>query len=136
MKFYLAVKGIITKEDGSILVVQRSGSDDHKPNVWETVGGGMDSEETPQQALIREIAEETGLSVEVGEPFNIFTFKKDTGEFKVGITFVCKYLSGDVMLSSEHSAYKWIQPYEFASFDSVASLQEEIARYAKHVGRA
>lgn len=130
MQYFLAVKGIIRREDGKILVLKRSDKDDHKPGIWETVGGGMDKEESPQKALLREISEETGLVVNVGSPFNVFTFKKDTGEFKVGITFLCEYLSGEVMLSDEHSEYRWIDPKDFSQMESVSSLYEEIARYA------
>jgi 8-oxo-dGTP diphosphatase len=130
MQYFLAVKGIIRRDDGKILVLKRSNKDDHKPGVWETVGGGMDREETPQEALAREIREETGLTVKVGRPFNVFTFKKDTGEYKVGITFLCDFTGGEVVLSDEHSEYAWINPEEFASLESVPSLHEEIARYA------
>lgn len=130
MQYHLAVKGIIKRSDGKILVLKRSSEDDHKPNVWETVGGGMDREETPQEALQREILEETGLMVKVEQPFNVFTFKKDTGEFKVGITFLCNFVSGEVKLSHEHSDFRWIDPKEFAEMESVPSLHEEIARYA------
>ena len=131
MQYFLAVKGIIRRNDGKILVLKRSGKDDHKPGVWETVGGGMEREETPQEALVREILEETSLQVVVGEPFTVFTFKKDTGEFKVGITFLCEYVSGGVRLSDEHSEYTWIDPKEFADMESVPSLHEEIDRYSK-----
>lgn len=131
MQYHLAVKGIIRRSDGKILVLKRSSKDDHKPGAWETVGGGMDREETPQEALAREVLEETGLRVVVGEPFNIFTFKKDTGEFKVGITFLCEYVNGEIVLSDEHSEYRWIHPKEFSSLESVPSLHAEIARYAE-----
>ncbi len=131
MQYYLAVKGIIKRADGKILVLKRSEHDDHKPNVWETPGGGMDTEESPQEALKREIIEETGLSVTVTKPFNVFTFKKDTGEFKVGITFICEHQNGEVVLSSEHSEFRWIEAEEFAQMVSVPSLHEEIAKYSQ-----
>lgn len=131
MRYFLAVKGIIRRNDGKILVLKRSGNDDHRPGVWETVGGGMDKEESPQEALLREISEETGLMVSIGSPFNVFTFKKDTGEFKVGITFLCEYVSGEVVLSEEHTEYAWIDPKEFSQLESVPSLHAEIARYAE-----
>jgi 8-oxo-dGTP diphosphatase len=95
----------------------------------------VDVEEAPQEALRREIREETGLDVSVGEPFNVFTFRKQTGEFKVGITFLCDTEDDTVVLSHEHSDSRWIEPKEFASFSSVSSLYEEIARYAKSVNR-
>ena len=131
MQYHLAVKGIIGRSDGKILVLKRSSKDDHKPGVWETAGGGMEREETPQEALAREILEETGLQVIVGEPFNVFSFKKDTGEFKIGTTFLCEYTGGAVKMSDEHSEYRWIDPKEFAVMDSVPSLHAEIAQYAK-----
>lgn len=130
MRYHIAVKGIIRRGDGKILVLKRSDKDDHKPGMWETIGGGMDQEETPQEALSREILEESGLMARVGEPFNIFTLRRDTGEFKVGITFLCEHLDGEVMLSDEHSEYRWIDPSEFIALESVPSLHEEIARYA------
>ena len=67
MRFFIAVKGIIRRKDGKMLILKRSAGDDHLPEVWETVGGGMDTEQTPQEALKREIREETGLDVSVGE---------------------------------------------------------------------
>lgn len=131
MQFYIAVKGIIRRGDGKILVLKRSAEDDHLPGVWETVGGGIEHEETPQEALKREILEETGLSVTIGEPFNVFTFRKDTGEFKVGITFLCDMMGGEVRLSHEHSDYRWIVPGAFQDLASIPSLYQEIADYAQ-----
>jgi len=131
MQFYLAVKGIIRNFEGKILVVKRSQNDDHKPGVWETPGGGIDHEESPQAGLEREILEEVGLAVIVKEPFNVFTFRKDTGEFKVGITFLCDMVEGEVKLSSEHEEYRFIDPAEFKDLTSVPSLHQEIADYAQ-----
>ncbi|KKQ52795.1 MAG: ADP-ribose pyrophosphatase [Parcubacteria group bacterium GW2011_GWD2_38_11] len=130
MKFGVAVKGIINK-DGKILVLKRAAHDDHKPGVWETVGGSMDENESPQETLKREVMEEAGIVVEIIEPFNVFSFKKDNGEFKIGITFICKYVSGQVELSEEHSEYKWIEPGEFMNFESVPSLHNEIKKYSE-----
>lgn len=135
MKFLFAVKGIIRRKDGCILVVKRSAIDDHLPGVWETVGGGMDEESSPQEALKREIQEETGLDASIAEPFNVFTFRKQTGEFKVGITFLCDVEDDTVVLSDEHSEYRWIKPEEFPGFESVPSLYEEIGKYTKSVSR-
>ncbi len=130
MQYYVAVKGIIRREDGKILVLKRSAEDDHLPDMWETVGGGMDREETPQKALQREIFEETGLVVHIGSPFNVFTFVKDTGEFKVGITFLCDCSNDTVILSNEHSDFRWIEARDFSRLASIQSLYEEISNYA------
>lgn len=130
MKFGVAVKGIIRK-DGKILVVKRAAHDDHRPGAWETVGGGIDENETPKEALEREIMEEAGIRVAVKDPFNVFCFKKDDGEIKIGITFVCDWIAGEVVLSEEHSEFEWIKAQEFAQLESVQSLHDEINSYAK-----
>lgn len=130
MKYSVAVKGII-KKDEKILIVKRTDEEDHRPGVWETVGGRMDHEKAPEEELMREILEETGLSVEVCEPFNTFSFVRDTGEFIVGITYICKHLRGEVVLSDEHTDYRWIDPVQFGDFESTDSLKREIAKYTQ-----
>ena len=131
-RYLLTVKGIIRRGE-KILIVKRSKSDDHLPEIWETVGGGVEGESTPQESLRREILEEVGLDVEVGEPFHVFTFRKDTGEFKVGITFLCDASEEDVVLSHEHSEHCWIRPEEFNTFESIQSLYDEIARDVENI---
>ncbi|MFH1661482.1 MAG: NUDIX domain-containing protein [Candidatus Falkowbacteria bacterium] len=130
MNFKIAVKGIIRRGDGKILIVKRSDQDNFMPGIWETVGGGIKEKDIPQVALEREIMEETGLSVKVREPFNVFTFNNDKGEFKIGITFVCDYIDGEIKLSSEHSEFKWIDSKDIKQFHSIKSLYEEIITYS------
>ncbi|MDO8668309.1 MAG: NUDIX domain-containing protein [bacterium] len=130
MKHKLTVKGIIRRGDGKILIVKRSAADNHQPGSWETVGGGVEEGISPQAALKKEIMEEVSLEVKVGQPFNIFNLVKDNGDKKIGITFICDYLSGEVKLSDEHDDFKWINPFDFKKFNSVQSLYLEIARYA------
>jgi 8-oxo-dGTP diphosphatase len=135
MQFNLGVKGIIRKKD-KILVLKRNQKDVHKPGIWETPGGTMDDNISPQEELKREIAEETGLEVEICEPFNVFTFiRDDTKEFKIGITFCCDYVSGEVILSEEHSEYNWIKPDDFKQLESITSLYDEIDKYAQKYGK-
>lgn len=130
MQYKIAVKGIIKREGGEILILKRNNSDSFSPGIWETVGGGMANDVSPQEALKREIKEETGIDVKINEPFNVFTFINDQGETKIGITFLCDYLSGEIVLSKEHSEYKWIKPSLFKKFESILALQNEISSYS------
>ena len=61
----IAAVGAIAVRDGALLLIRRG----HAPSRgrWSLPGGRVEPGETPQQALVREMAEETGLTVEVGE---------------------------------------------------------------------
>ena len=63
----LAAYGIATRGDDVLLVRASSRSD--VPGTWWLPGGGVEFGEHPQEAVVREVAEETGLVVEVtGQP--------------------------------------------------------------------
>lgn len=58
-KLQIAV-GIIRNPQGEIFITQRA-ADAHMANKLEFPGGKIESDETPEQALIRELQEEVGL---------------------------------------------------------------------------
>jgi mutator protein MutT len=55
--------------DGMVLTVQRSAGDLIYPNKWDFPGGRAEAGESPEEALRREVWEETGLTIAAGEPF-------------------------------------------------------------------
>lgn len=57
-------------DTGRVLLIQRALDQDDEPDVrgtWEFPGGGIEGEETPEEAARREFSEETGLPVPAGE---------------------------------------------------------------------
>ena len=52
--------------DGSVLLTRNSPHGPH-PGVWNLPGGGIEHDEHPRDAVVRELAEETGLAAEVGD---------------------------------------------------------------------
>ena len=60
----VAAVGAIAIRDGALLLIRRG----HAPSRgrWSLPGGRVEPGETAEQALVREVAEETGLVVEVG----------------------------------------------------------------------
>ncbi|WP_226469117.1 Nudix family hydrolase [Luteimonas panaciterrae] len=61
------VAGVITDATGRILLARRTEGRD-LAGLWEFPGGKREPGETPEQALIRELDEELGIQVEVGDP--------------------------------------------------------------------
>lgn len=127
--FKVAFKAIIRK-DNKILVIKRSAKEEVFEKLWDIPGGRMNFGEMPKDALIREIHEETGLEVNILNPFTVWSFMASEDLQVIGITMLADYVSGEVKLSEEHTEYKWIAPKEFEKLDTNSSLKKEIAKYA------
>ncbi|WP_049293900.1 8-oxo-dGTP diphosphatase MutT [Franconibacter helveticus] len=62
MKRLTIAAGIIRNCQGEIFITRRA-ADAHMANKWEFPGGKVEAGESPEQALVRELAEETGINV-------------------------------------------------------------------------
>jgi A/G-specific adenine glycosylase len=75
--------------------------------LWEFPGGKVASNETPQQACIREIAEEVNLDVRIDE--YLTRVRHAYTHFKIVMdVFCCQYVSGRVKLNGPVD-YRWIR---------------------------
>jgi 8-oxo-dGTP diphosphatase len=99
--FWDGVKGIV-RRDGHILVLVKQNG------ILDLPGGRVESGETVQGALQREIREETGLQVEIRYPVEEWSFYKTPNQLIKGITRECSYLAGRVELCGEHKRYFWV----------------------------
>ena len=60
----LTMRGIVKNDDGKILVLRRHPKSKTNPHKWELPGGKIEKCEFFDEALIREIREETGLDMD------------------------------------------------------------------------
>lgn len=108
--FRVTVKGVIVLDDKVLLLKKVKESKD-KLGFWELPGGGMEYDETPEEAMVREAYEETGLKVEVIKPISTFHVARKHKQI-IGIVFLCKAISTKVKLSDEHSEYVFASQQE------------------------
>lgn len=112
MKTIKVVAAIIQK-DNTIFATQR-GYGEFKGG-WEFPGGKIESGETPQEALVREIKEELNTEIEVGELVD--TVEYDYPKFHLIMNcYMCKIKSGILELK-EHEAAKWLTKETLDSVD-------------------
>jgi mutator protein MutT len=103
-------KAIIQK-DGKYLLLKRASHSIHYPGLWDFAGGKLDPGETPKQAAIREIKEETNFDIEVDEELKQIEFK-DVEHDLLFHYFIPTSIKGDLKLSSDHSEFKWVEGIE------------------------
>lgn len=108
LNFSLAAKSFIVNDQNQLLILKREPKNVMKPNIWEIPGGRLEPGENPIEGMKREVREEAGIEIEVLHPFNVRHFTRDDGQVITMLVFLCKALSQEVKLSSEHTAYEWI----------------------------
>ena len=127
-KFAVAVTAII-KRDDTVLLLKRSPEKAHLPGYWDPCSGRMESGETPEQAVVREAFEETGLDVTPVRVLDTFHFYygPQQEEF-VGMTFLCRPLchrgDGEVVLSAEHTEARWVKLGEVDGYEMADGLKD------------
>ncbi len=113
MKVIEVVAAIIHDEEGRIFATQRG----YGPmkDGWEFPGGKMESGETPEEALKREIWEELETRIEVEQLFE--TIDYDYPDFHLTMhCYICKVESGKLTLK-EHEAARWLTKEQLSSIN-------------------
>jgi len=120
-KLGLSQKAIIFNKD-KFLAIKRGDTAPSNPNKWDFPGGDVDFGEDLYDSMKREIQEETGLKIDVLEPYEVhsrITYDKDHW---ITIAYKCKTENQDIKLSYEHSEYKWVTLEEFNKLDAVDKI--------------
>jgi 8-oxo-dGTP diphosphatase len=108
------VVGAAIVRDGCCLAAQR-GPAMRLPGKWEFPGGKVEAGEDPRAALTREVREELGLEVEVGELLG--TGCDDAGEVAVRLdVYLASAMGGELRLL-EHGDVRWLTPAELDAVD-------------------
>jgi 8-oxo-dGTP diphosphatase len=108
-KSQIEVSAALIFRDGKLLIAQRHAGA-HLGGLWEFPGGKREAGETFEQCLIREIREELGVEISVGELFEEIThdYPEKTVHLKF---FICELLHGEPQ-PLDCAAVKWIEKSE------------------------
>ena len=130
MKTIKVVAAIII-ENSNVFATQR-GYGEFKDG-WEFPGGKVEANETPEDALVREIKEELDTEIEVLELLD--TVEYDYPKFHLSMDcFICKMKSGDLILK-EHEAAKWLTKETLDSVDWLPADEGLIGKIEEYLGR-
>lgn len=113
---FVGQKAIINK-NGRVLIIN------HEIVGLDFPGGKYEkNDHSIIESLKREVREETGLEVEVLEPYYVSVEPIIKKEFKDRLLYLvyfnCKYIAGEVKLSKEHSNPQWVGKDNYRRFDN------------------
>jgi len=122
----------VIEHQGKILIIQRSAAEDVFPNLWEIPSGKRELFEKSQDALVREVKEETNIKVKPIMPVDVFEFKVEKeNEIRdaTQISFLCKPIGKPkIKLSNEHQNFAWVTKKELANYNLSKETKEVISR--------
>jgi len=101
-------------EGKKFLALEMTKHPEHAPEGgWFVVTGGVEGNESSEDAVNREVFEETRLNLEEIIPLNWGSLYEWRGELCEEQNFIAFVKSGEVILNEEHSDYQWLSLDEF-----------------------
>jgi len=131
-KFALSVRLVLFDQQGHILILKRSGHSKTNPGKWELPGGKIDPSEPFDDALRREVLEETGFQVVIHTAAG--TAMQETEEWRiVHLVMIGSIVSGGLAISSEHEEFRWASPLELNSLEKADYFEDYFRMYLQPV---
>ena len=123
----VSVKGVVARH-GLVLLLY------NERDEWELPGGRLELDETPAQCVTREIAEETGWTVETGPILDSWVYHIDqVGSNVFIVTYGCRLASGqdgtEPILSSEHRQFGLFSQAQVADLAMPQGYKNSIATW-------
>ena len=133
--FQIVVAGVIIREQ-SVLLLQRREDEDVLPGIWEFPSGKRNFDETSEEALVREVKEETGLSVILERPISVFEYTIETPtevRDTTQINFLVHLRDPQQIVKinkEEHQAVCWFTKEELHSLQNISEETRKCALMA------
>ena len=104
MRLPISAKGVLIHRGRVLLLKNERGE-------WELPGGRLDEGETPEETVVREIREETGLLVSVVSLVDAWVYQVTRSERVLVLEYACRMKgNGAVTISHEHAEHTWLRP--------------------------
>jgi len=121
-------KIIISNKNNEILLLQRS-EKSGGGGKWSIPGGALENGENSEKGILREVEEETQITVNYPRPFYVRTYFNKSADFVVIIAYRAFYRGGQVILNWEHDQFKWVSKDAALSMNLTPDALDIIKRW-------
>ena len=98
----------IQKDDQYLMLHRIRKHKDPNQNKWIGVGGGIEPNETPDQCLLREVKEETGLTLTSWQKRGVIDFISDTWEDEIMHLYTADGFTGEI-IDCDEGVLQWVK---------------------------
>lgn len=124
-RFKTVVKALITHK-GKVLLGRKEEDEEHPiGGEWHLLGGHLEGGEQFEDAIEREVEEETGLEVDVHQIIDVmsFSWQKDGEKDSIQVLYHCEAESKDAEPDEDLQDVEWVEPSEIE--DKLVDVEEE-----------
>ena len=115
----LAITSAIIKNDNKFLIAKRAATKKYSPNQWEFISGFLDTDESVEEIILREIEEELGVSGKIVKTFKPFSFA-DAEALWLTMPFAVEIETDKIKINSQdHSELKWVSREELNDYSDL-----------------
>ena len=122
----IKVVAALIKKNNKVLIARRSTGDKNVLGKWEFPGGKVETGESEEKAIEREIKEEFEMDIKAKRFIinNICKYPEKTVDLRL---YECEYISGDFKLH-DHFEYAWVDIDKLLEYD-LAKADIPLAKY-------
>ena len=130
--YYIGAHALVRKDE-RLLLLQRSGTKAYMPGKWDIPGGSLEAGESPVATILREVKEETGITIRVKRIRYAYSNLAEMPlRQTIQVVYDAEYISGDITLNpQEHQDFKWVSMEELQQYDLINFVDEMIKSEAK-----
>lgn len=131
-----SVGAVIVDDSGRLFLARRGPRAGNERGLWEFPGGKVDFGETLADAVRREMDEEYGIGVAVGDLLDVIDYiLPDEGQHWVSPTFICKIVSGEPAIREPEKCTEigWFLPSQVPA-DLTLGTRQNLEHYKRYLG--
>jgi 8-oxo-dGTP diphosphatase len=123
------VAAMIADGEGRVLIAERP-EGKFMSGWWEFPGGKLEFGESPEEGLAREVLEELGMEIEVGDPFHVVNVARTPDSAVLVMFYWCRWTGGEIqLLDAGDVAWVTVEDFENVRFlESNRAVVEKLRR--------